>query len=208
MGKFCKKPVVIEARQIPVVGDQSSGTWASQVAEIAHWCGGTISAAKGVAIDIPTLEGVMEASPGDWVIRGVKGEFYPCKPDIFAATYTEASQVVDPWAVLEQLQGQIAAEIRVMLGEGQYDQAIFDEAQRQRRIAAMRECAAKSTSDAERHESWMAMHLESGWVYGEEFDPQKKTHPNLKPWDELPASTRSKARIFDFCAKAAAKLAV
>jgi hypothetical protein len=38
-------------------------------------------------IHIPTLEGTMTASPGDWLIRGVKGEFYPCKPDIFAATY-------------------------------------------------------------------------------------------------------------------------
>lgn len=38
-------------------------------------------------LDIPTLEGTMTASPGDWIIRGVKGEFYPCKPDIFEATY-------------------------------------------------------------------------------------------------------------------------
>lgn len=36
---------------------------------------------------ILTLEGTMNASPGDWIIRGVKGEFYPCKPDIFEATY-------------------------------------------------------------------------------------------------------------------------
>jgi hypothetical protein len=36
---------------------------------------------------ISTLEGDLRASPGDWIIRGVKGEFYPCKPDIFAATY-------------------------------------------------------------------------------------------------------------------------
>lgn len=38
-------------------------------------------------IDIPTLEGTMRATVGDWIIRGVKGELYPCKPDIFAATY-------------------------------------------------------------------------------------------------------------------------
>ena len=36
---------------------------------------------------IPTLEGDMLAQPGDWIIKGVQGEFYPCKPDIFAATY-------------------------------------------------------------------------------------------------------------------------
>jgi hypothetical protein len=40
-----------------------------------------------VAINIPTLEGVMRASEGDYVIKGIKGEFYPCKPDIFDSTY-------------------------------------------------------------------------------------------------------------------------
>lgn len=38
-------------------------------------------------LDIPTLEGTMTARAGDWIIKGVKGEFYPCKPDIFDATY-------------------------------------------------------------------------------------------------------------------------
>jgi hypothetical protein len=41
---------------------------------------------------IPTLEGLMTAKPGDWIIRGVKGEFYPCKPDIFEATYDEVGE--------------------------------------------------------------------------------------------------------------------
>jgi hypothetical protein len=36
---------------------------------------------------IPTLEGIMRASPGDWIIKGIKGEVYPCKPEIFEATY-------------------------------------------------------------------------------------------------------------------------
>jgi hypothetical protein len=38
---------------------------------------------------IPTLEGVMEALPGDYIIKGVAGEFYPCKPDVFLSTYEE-----------------------------------------------------------------------------------------------------------------------
>lgn len=42
---------------------------------------------EGAAILISTLEGVMRADRGDWIIRGVAGEFYPCKPEIFAATY-------------------------------------------------------------------------------------------------------------------------
>ena len=39
------------------------------------------------AVDIKTLEGTMTAQPGDWIIKGIKGELYPCKPDIFEATY-------------------------------------------------------------------------------------------------------------------------
>ncbi len=53
------------------------------------------SRARGFSVGIDslfiiTLEGTMEAVPGDWIIKGVKGEFYPCKPDIFAATYEPA----------------------------------------------------------------------------------------------------------------------
>lgn len=43
-----------------------------------------------IGINIKTLEGTMLAMPGDWIITGVKGEVYPCKPDIFAATYDPA----------------------------------------------------------------------------------------------------------------------
>ena len=45
----------------------------------------------GSTLTIDTLEGQMTALPGDWIIRGVQGEFYPCKPDIFAATYEQES---------------------------------------------------------------------------------------------------------------------
>jgi len=45
---------------------------------------------------IDTLEGTMYASPSDWIIRGVQGEFYPCKPDIFAATYEPVAAVSAP----------------------------------------------------------------------------------------------------------------
>lgn len=85
--KYRKKPVVIDA----ILFTTSNGS------AIAQWCGGRnrfeekASDPTDVAewIDIPTLEGVMRANLGDYVIRGVKGEFYPCKPDIFAATYEE-----------------------------------------------------------------------------------------------------------------------
>ncbi len=57
---------------------------------VAEWSDSTISLDDSGAPDgllIPTLEGVMHASEGDWVIRGVQGEHYACKPDIFELTY-------------------------------------------------------------------------------------------------------------------------
>lgn len=80
--KFRKKPVVIEAVQ-----------WTgSNVDEILGFIVAKGSARRGLgdernSLFIDTLEGTMRADPKDWIIKGVKGEFYPCKPDIFAATY-------------------------------------------------------------------------------------------------------------------------
>jgi hypothetical protein len=59
--------------------------------EVARWCRGqelvyTIPA-LGRVLDIATLEGVMHAEPGDWIVKGVEGEFYPVKPEIFRKTY-------------------------------------------------------------------------------------------------------------------------
>jgi len=83
MKKFRKKPVVIEAVQYDPP---------TNCREIAAWTcsdhGGDCTPESPFAI--PTLEGVMEASPGDWIIKGEQGEFFPCKPDIFAATYEPA----------------------------------------------------------------------------------------------------------------------
>lgn len=81
--RYRKKPVVIEAVRLD---DPDLSVLESS----ADWCGGGVAwgpTAEPVGIIITTLEGVMRADLGDWIIRGVKGEFYPCKPDIFAATY-------------------------------------------------------------------------------------------------------------------------
>lgn len=80
MAKYRKKPVVIEARQF-------DGSWES-AAPILNWMWGNGAAWEddGTLV-IPTLEGDHTASAGDFIIKGMKGEFYPCKPDIFAATY-------------------------------------------------------------------------------------------------------------------------
>jgi len=98
MPRFRKKPIVIEAVQL---------TWGNWSEMCEHAGVGKLSDGKPegcylgpdghprkghevtdkMGLAIPTLEGVMIASEDDWVIRGVKGELYPCKSDIFAATY-------------------------------------------------------------------------------------------------------------------------
>lgn len=87
MPLFRKKPVVIEAEHW-----DDGIIEASRIAEWVNTNGGTaftIGPDNNLGIEIDTLEGTMTASPGDWVLKGVQGEFYPCKPDIFAATYEE-----------------------------------------------------------------------------------------------------------------------
>ncbi len=80
--KYKKKPIVIEAMRY--ICDTPT------VREVMNFMGGAITH-KGGDIIIHTLEGEMRARPGDWIIKGVQGEFYPCKNDIFEATY-EAMQ--------------------------------------------------------------------------------------------------------------------
>lgn len=89
--KYRKKPVVIEAMRIPDQLVDDDDAFMVGHGRILGWliaCGlDEYEVAEDQGYDIRTLEGVMHASPGDWIIRGVAGEFYPCKPDIFAATY-------------------------------------------------------------------------------------------------------------------------
>ena len=86
MSEYRKKPVVIQAHR-----------WDPQQkpTEIPDWLWNHLAAYPDNfnettgCFDIVTLEGAMTAQPGDWIIKGVKGELYPCKPDIFEMTYEE-----------------------------------------------------------------------------------------------------------------------
>jgi len=78
MAKFRKRPVVIEAIQFDGTNEFALGKWMGL---------GVVQKNLDGSMPIETLEGTMSAAPGYWIIRGVQGEFYPCKPDIFAATY-------------------------------------------------------------------------------------------------------------------------
>ncbi len=82
--KFRKKPVIIDAIQF-----NDPGLYPS-VAKFMNGKCGPLQSADDMTlwrIQINTLEGPLCASLGDWIIKGVKGEFYPCKPDIFEMTY-------------------------------------------------------------------------------------------------------------------------
>ena len=93
--RFRKKPVVIEAVQW-------NGKNVRQVYEFMHgspqiqtspqsanrWYD-YVSSKEGKSWEIETLEGVITASVNDWIIKGISGEFYPCKPDIFGKTYEQ-----------------------------------------------------------------------------------------------------------------------
>ena len=86
--KFRKKPVVIEAMQLTE----------NNYMAIKKWINGTENAfpaylgSGNISIGIHTLEGEMRADLGDWIIKGVEGEFYPITNDIFELTYEPAGQ--------------------------------------------------------------------------------------------------------------------
>lgn len=91
--KFRKKPVVIEAVQWTGVNVDAVLGFTLGRASVRDESFVRARSSSTRVLVIETLEGDMRAEPGDWIICGVKGEFYPCKPDIFAATYEPAEPV-------------------------------------------------------------------------------------------------------------------
>ena len=96
MLKYRKKPVVIEAFQMTPEHRKSNGAWPEWMHRAWNLeinepgCLSCVDYPHSDGTDqlqITTLEGVMRVQWGDWIIQGVKGELYPCKPDIFEATY-------------------------------------------------------------------------------------------------------------------------
>lgn len=85
MAKYRKKPVVIEAVQW-------TGENQKEIKEMGgmrelHFYLNVVKGEQISALDIKTLEGIMTADKNDWIIKGISGELYPCKPDIFEKTY-------------------------------------------------------------------------------------------------------------------------
>jgi hypothetical protein len=88
--KYRKKPVVIDAMLFTGGPDSFHDIFKGLGAVDEQMLYATDVNGQNPEMVISTLEGEMTAKPGDWIIKGVKGEFYPCKPDIFAATYDPA----------------------------------------------------------------------------------------------------------------------
>jgi len=84
--RYTKKPVTIEAVQWK--GDNRKDIW--DFCTLAYF--NTDFETGDLRLMIQTLEGTMEASVGDYIIKGIKGEFYPCKPDIFLLSYDPVSE--------------------------------------------------------------------------------------------------------------------
>ncbi len=83
---YRKKPVVIEAIQLTEETASAICNWLASCGKLFR-VGRAEDGIKVDYIEIPTLEGTMKANMGDYIIRGIKGEFYPCKPDVFEQTY-------------------------------------------------------------------------------------------------------------------------
>jgi hypothetical protein len=91
MGMYRKKPVVIEAVQFKGFDKETGQIIISDRPEwlVSEFGNKVLFFGERDTLTIQTLEGTMTASVGDFIIKGVEGEFYPCKPDIFEKTYEE-----------------------------------------------------------------------------------------------------------------------
>ena len=99
MQKFVKKPVIVEAIQYNGIN----------ITEVEDFIGAKLPSVwlyvEDTQLLIPTLEGDMKVSKGDYVIKGIKGEFYPCKPDVFEKTYDVVEDGVRPQTFGEKAVG-------------------------------------------------------------------------------------------------------
>ena len=96
--QYRKKPVVIDAIELKFSTESQD--------EIIQWSNNAIQKGLDGGLRIPTLEGIMVANTGDYIIRGVKGEYYPCKPDIFEMTYELASTLPQQEISDEEIQAE------------------------------------------------------------------------------------------------------
>ena len=122
MSKYMKKPVVIEAIQWTKENDVELEHWLSKEKSVKleiddHLYVAGVGTPYISKIQIKTLEGTMEASYGDYIIKGINGEIYPCKPDIFEKTYEQPKHYLK-WEDLKFTKK--SKEMLVKLGDTTY----------------------------------------------------------------------------------------
>jgi len=90
-----RKTIEVEARQFPPLTEGWHEHEPLSLQELADWCGGASFWFRSLDdrpyIIIPTLQGDMRAWPGDWIVKGIGGEFYPVKPEVFEKSYERVS---------------------------------------------------------------------------------------------------------------------
>ena len=131
MAKFRKKPIMIEAAQ-----------WFAN-GHCPFWAQKAVSE-HGDHFSVQTLEGVMRGDPGDWIIKGVKGEIYPCKQDIFAATYDPMADATQPRVSDEWLDMNKAGYGSVSVAVNELIAARATIASQAKALAAMKAVAARN----------------------------------------------------------------
>lgn len=118
MNKYRKKPIIIEAVQYN----------GENIEEIkAFMVGGSRKIAiKENSVIISTLEGDMTASKGDFIIRGVSGEYYPCKPDIFEKTYEMVKNKKTNFDTIKQMSIEKMTEFITLMNKATYEKSCFN----------------------------------------------------------------------------------
>ena len=99
MAQYRKKPVIIEAIQFNGKNAEEIEQWSNNNVKAGPVSEDTLT---GAYLEIETLEGMMTAQQNDYIIKGIKGEFYPCKPDIFEQTYDAETTTFKERLVKEQ----------------------------------------------------------------------------------------------------------
>lgn len=123
---YKKRPVTIEARQLIAETIDSISLWIAENGyNVKYYTKPPMRAVSGIVIE--TLEGNMEASFFDYIIKGVSGEFYPCKPDIFRATYCEQATREDilelfSWDESPEEEGPLPNRIQTHSGYWEWDE--------------------------------------------------------------------------------------
>lgn len=158
MPKFRKKPIIVEADQW-YPNKRGIGMATAPRKDLA-WEGQVYAdkqSSTGYSID--TLEGAHEVTPGDWIITGVKGEKYPCKPDIFAMTYESVGEENNRPAIAVDFDGVIHRYSKGYLNGEIYDEPMPGAEEGLKKLMEKYNVFILSTREPRQIKRWMEKHI-------------------------------------------------